>query len=208
MKLIQNSNFRVQGTLPNRMNFRKGSKRQLTPTPTPQNGPYFWKSCACFSYYRAIIYLIAYMQPYMVPPICEGSVSIMKQLQHNFPKKKGRWWVKGRLDIFRKFIRFGTLTRPLYSFVQICQLWSSLNSLRNIQFYSSYILLFRYVYFRTAHIFLATYRFVHFAYKSFLSSLHSFEFVKIYPFSKSWFFLKHMSTFKPRFPKMCQLSHF
>ena len=32
--------------LPNRMSFRKGSKRQLTPTPTTQNGPYLWKSCA------------------------------------------------------------------------------------------------------------------------------------------------------------------
>ena len=31
MKLIQNSNFRVQGIL----------------TPTPQNGPHLWKSCAC-----------------------------------------------------------------------------------------------------------------------------------------------------------------
>ena len=33
--LIQNSNFRVQGIL----------------TPTPQNGPHLWKSCACISYY-------------------------------------------------------------------------------------------------------------------------------------------------------------
>ena len=37
----------------NRMNFRKGSKRQLTPAP--QNGPYLWNSCACISYYPAII---------------------------------------------------------------------------------------------------------------------------------------------------------
>ena len=39
--------------LPNWVNFRKGSKQPLTPTP--QNVPYLWKSCACISYYPAII---------------------------------------------------------------------------------------------------------------------------------------------------------
>ena len=39
--------------LQNRMIFWKGSRWQLTPTPTPQNSPYLWKSCACISYYMA-----------------------------------------------------------------------------------------------------------------------------------------------------------
>ena len=33
-----------------------------------------------------------------------------KKLQHNFPKMRGR--VKGRLEFFRNFIRYGSLTRP------------------------------------------------------------------------------------------------
>ena len=71
----------IMGTvaLPNRMNFRKGSKRQLTPNPTPQNGPYLWKSCACISYYLAII-----------PPCIYATISIIKKLQFNFPKMGGR----------------------------------------------------------------------------------------------------------------------
>ena len=32
-----------------------------------------------------------------------------KQLQYDFPKMRG---VKGRLEFSRKFIRFGTVTRP------------------------------------------------------------------------------------------------
>ena len=59
------------------MNFRKGSKRQLTPTPNPQNGPYLWKSCACISHYLAII-----------PPCIYATISIIKNLQHNFPKMR------------------------------------------------------------------------------------------------------------------------
>ena len=34
-----------------------------------------------------------------------------KKLQHNFPKMRKK--VKGRLNFFPKFIRFGSLTRPL-----------------------------------------------------------------------------------------------
>ena len=55
--------------VPKRMNFRKSSKRQLTPTPTPQNGPHLWKSCACISYYLAII-----------PPRIYATMSIIKEI--------------------------------------------------------------------------------------------------------------------------------
>ena len=34
-----------------------------------------------------------------------------KKLQYNFPKMRGGG-VKGHLEFFRKFIDFGTLTRP------------------------------------------------------------------------------------------------
>ena len=61
-------------TLPHRMNFLKGSKRQLTPTPNLSNGPYLWKSCA---YYLAII-----------PPCICATTSIIKNWQHNFPKMR------------------------------------------------------------------------------------------------------------------------
>ena len=40
------------------------------------------------------------MQPYIVPPSFEGFVSIIKNVQHNFPKMKGG----------SKFIHFGNLT--------------------------------------------------------------------------------------------------
>ena len=61
--------------VPKLMNFRKGSKR---PPPAPQNGPYLWKSCACISYYLAL-----------VPPCIYSTISIIKKLQHNFPKMRG-----------------------------------------------------------------------------------------------------------------------
>ena len=48
------------------------------PPPTPQNGPYLWKSCACMSYYLAII-----------PPCIYATISIIKYLQHDFPKMRG-----------------------------------------------------------------------------------------------------------------------
>ena len=38
-----------------------------------------------------------------------------KKLQHNFPKMSGEGGVKGRLELFRKFIRFGRGMRPLAS---------------------------------------------------------------------------------------------
>ena len=81
--------------LPNRMNFRKGSKRQLTPTPTPQNGPYLWKSCACISYYLVII-----------SPCIYTTISVIKNLQHNFPKMRRG----GRRP-------FGSGTLPLFGVV-------------------------------------------------------------------------------------------
>ena len=84
--------------LPNRMNFWKGSKRQLTPTP--QNGPYLWKSCACISYFPAIISDCIY-----------ATISAMKNLHYNFPKMR-RAGVKGRLEFFQKIIRFGSRTLP------------------------------------------------------------------------------------------------
>ena len=41
-----------------------------------------------------------------------ATISVIKKLQHNFLKMRGGG-VEGRLEFFRKFIRFGTLTRPL-----------------------------------------------------------------------------------------------
>ena len=46
--------------------------------PTPQNGLYLWKSCACISYYLAL-----------VPPYIYSTISIIKKLKHNFPKMRG-----------------------------------------------------------------------------------------------------------------------
>ena len=46
---------------------------------------------------------------------CKDDTSVMnfgKNLQHNFPKMSGGG-VKGRLELFRKFIRFGRGMRPL-----------------------------------------------------------------------------------------------
>ena len=34
-----------------------------------------------------------------------------EKMQYNFPKIRGG--IKGRLEFFRKFVRFGTATRPL-----------------------------------------------------------------------------------------------
>ena len=34
-------------------------------------------------------------------------------MQYNFPKRRGGAGVEGRLEFFRKFIRFGGLTLPL-----------------------------------------------------------------------------------------------
>ena len=48
---------------------------------------------------------------YKVPATCEGFVASLKSLQHNFPKMRGG--VQGRLELFRKFIRFGRGKLPL-----------------------------------------------------------------------------------------------
>ena len=58
----------ILGTVPN---------SSWPPTPTPQNGPYFWKSCACISYYPAIIY-----------PRIYATICVIQNLQYNFPKMK------------------------------------------------------------------------------------------------------------------------
>ena len=39
-------------------------------------------------------------------------MNFRKNLQHNFPKMRGGRGVKGRLELFRKFIRFGRGMRP------------------------------------------------------------------------------------------------
>ena len=70
--------------------------------PAPQNGPFLWKSCACISYYLALI--PTYMQPYVVPSIFEGFVSNLKKLQHNFPKMMGGG--KRQFGIFSKIYPF------------------------------------------------------------------------------------------------------
>ena len=83
------------------MNFQKGFKQQLIPPPTPtsQNGPHLWQSSACISYYLALVPSLIYL-----------TISIIKYLQHNFPKMRG---VEDRLEFFRNFIRFGAAILPL-----------------------------------------------------------------------------------------------
>ena len=72
------------------MNFRKGSKRQLTPTPRPSEWSLSLEIIyACISYYLAL-----------VPPCIYSTISIIKHLQHNFPKM--RRGVEGRLEFFPK----------------------------------------------------------------------------------------------------------
>ena len=58
------------------------------------------KACACISYYLALM-----------PPCLYATKSIIKKLQHNFPKMRGG--VKGCLEFFQKVIRFGSGTLPL-----------------------------------------------------------------------------------------------
>ena len=48
---------------------------------------------------------------YRVPATCEGFVASLKNLQYNFPKMRGG--VKGCLELFRKFIRFGDGICPI-----------------------------------------------------------------------------------------------
>ena len=54
LTLVENSIWYLWFRVPNGINFQKGSK-QLTPTPRPSEGYYLWKSCACISYYLALI---------------------------------------------------------------------------------------------------------------------------------------------------------
>ena len=53
--------FRV--TVENRWFFGKGPNG-IWPSPTPQNGPFLWKSCACISYYLALIPICIYATIY------------------------------------------------------------------------------------------------------------------------------------------------
>ena len=57
------------------------------------------KACACISCYLALI-----------PPCIYCTISIIRKLQHNFPKMRG---VEDRLEFFRNFIRFGAAILPL-----------------------------------------------------------------------------------------------
>ena len=86
------------------------------PPPAPQNGPYLWKSCACISYYLALI-----------PPCIYATIFIIKNCNIIF--QKWGWGVKGRLEFFQKFIRTlllrqmknSTLLRVGYSvFIKVC----------------------------------------------------------------------------------------
>ena len=90
MKLIQNSNFRVQG-----MFFNNCIEKN-------QNKTYLEEGTSESPYYLAII-----------PPRIYANISIIKNLQHNFPKMRG-WGggggVEGPLEFLRKFFRFGNAT--------------------------------------------------------------------------------------------------
>ena len=80
-ELIQKSNFRAQGM----SFFNNCIVLQLYYA-------YIWKSCACISYYPAIIY------------------PVIKNCNILFQKWEGG--VEGCLDFFQKFIRFGIFTLP------------------------------------------------------------------------------------------------
>ena len=86
MKLIQNSNFRVQG-----MFFLTIVSRKIKTWNT-------LKKALLDPYTIWPLYLLAHMQPYK------------KNLHHHFPKMRG---VEGRLEFFRNFIRFGAAILPL-----------------------------------------------------------------------------------------------
>ena len=78
--------------VPLKLNFlRHGSRYQIgwifgkvpkfqswPPHPTPQYGPYLWKSCACILYYLAII-----------PPRIHATISIIKDCNIIFLKMRG-----------------------------------------------------------------------------------------------------------------------
>ena len=74
VKLIQNSNFRVQG-VPYCMNFRKGSKRQLTLTPPLRMVPISGNHVHAFHT--------------IWPSYLLATISIIKNLQYNFPNMRG-----------------------------------------------------------------------------------------------------------------------
>ena len=46
-----------------------------------------------------------------MPPSINATISIIKKLQHNFPKMRGGG-VKGRLEFFQKIIQFGSGILP------------------------------------------------------------------------------------------------
>ena len=69
--------IRVRGQGTKTDDFWDRFQRAVDP-PNPQNGPHLWKSYACISYYLAL-----------VPPCIYSTISITKNLQHNFPNMKG-----------------------------------------------------------------------------------------------------------------------
>ena len=86
-------------SLPKRMNFRKGSKRPLTPNPRPSEWSLYLEiMCTHFILYgpRTSFHIFDHIH--------------YKKLHHNTPKMRA---VKGRSDCFRKFIQFGSAIRPL-----------------------------------------------------------------------------------------------
>ena len=103
--------FKIRSTAlvtpPNRMNFRKGSKLQLTPTPTPQNGPYLIM-CMLFHTIWSPCLLAYMMQPYLSAKIC------------NIFFWKWAGGVEGRLEFFRKFIQLGSGTLPIVRGIVRC----------------------------------------------------------------------------------------
>ena len=49
---------------------------------------------------------------YNIPSCIYATISIIENLQYNFPKMRGVG-VEGRFEFFQKFIRFGSRTLPL-----------------------------------------------------------------------------------------------
>ena len=95
MKLIQNSNFRVQGMLFSSIIVLYYNS--ITPIYTG----YIWKHmCIQFILYSHHISLCIY-----------ATISVIKKLQYNCPKMRGGG-VEGRLEFFQKIIRLGSRILP------------------------------------------------------------------------------------------------
>ena len=75
----------------------------ITLSCQPQNCPHLWKSCACISYYLAL-----------VSPCIYSTISIIKKLQHNFPKMR-----VGSKAVWNFSENSSDLAQP--SFTKICR---------------------------------------------------------------------------------------